>query len=161
TQGDQFVAGASGGITDIDIALVNIDAADDLTLTLRSDSAGTPGAIIDTWIIDDALIPSTAGIVHVDADGLTNLVAGTTYWLIASAPSTSHYGWNLNDQDITGQHCVSVPSTDCDDLIETETLGAFRIEVDGAVVPEPATLALLGLGFAGLGFSRRKRNATR
>src|SRR5688572_11572616 len=67
TQGDQFVAGASGGITDIDIALVKIDAADDLTLTLRSDSAGTPGAIIDTWLIDDAVVPSTAGVVHVDA----------------------------------------------------------------------------------------------
>jgi hypothetical protein len=157
TQGDQFVAAASGGITDIDIALVQISGSDDLTLTLRSDSAGTPGAIIETWIIDDALISETAGVVHVDADGLTNLVAGTSYWLIASAPSTSHYGWNLNDQGITGQHCFSVPSTSCDS-IETETLGAFRIEVDGAVVSEPATIALLALGLLGLGFSRRRKH---
>ena len=96
--------------------------------------------------------------MHVDADGLTNLVAGTTYWLIASAPSTSFYGWNFNDQGITGQRCFSVPSTACDN-IETETLGAFRIEVDGAVISEPTTIVLLGLGLVGLGFSRRKHIA--
>jgi hypothetical protein len=40
------------------------------------------------------------------------------------------------------------------DLTQPDNLGNFFF---ASIVPEPATLALLGIGLAGFGFSRRRR----
>jgi len=96
-----------------------------------------PGGVFD-WT--STVNTATAGLVDGNAAGLVSNRGGTI-----------NDTWNANDtlwlrwverNDISNDHGLAI-----DNLSFTA----------GQAIPEPATLALLGLGLAGLGFSRRRQ----
>ena len=87
---------------------------------------------------------------QVDLNGTSNIES----WLIddhTTSQWSTFSGSFLADSSLSSIACTTV-------VPSTGTVGNFIDDVQVSAVSEPATLALLGLGLAGLGFTRRRLN---
>jgi len=84
-----------------------------------------------------------------------NTAAGSEVLSLAPNPLIGFWGFT------TDSAILSVELVEANPLmgIETYLLDNLRMATALAAVPEPAILALMGLGLIGIGFSRRKRKA--
>lgn len=148
-----FTPSGNFTLTQIDVAISNSEAPISVTLSLDHASGGLPGATIESWTITDLPIFGVPPIVvqTVTPVSPVSLVSGTEYWLAASAAGDTIDAWNFA---LAGPNAPAALNTGSGWALQTltppEFSGAF--DVEGSVVPEPSTWAMMLLGFAGLGF---------
>lgn len=167
--GMRFRATGTGVVTSVDIGLTCYTLADSgpcsptpsIGFGIHSDSAGAIGPQLGYLSVSVSNSSGNDSLTTGIPTTTTSLVAGTDYWLTALGGSLystlQGITWNANNTGALGTRYRGNGYAYDVYYDDTYALGAFRINGPSASVPEPGTIALIGLaGFAGLGFFRRR-----
>ena len=179
---DDFIAAASGKVIQVDW-WGTAAQSNQFEITFHNDAGGVPAATPPSGGIDQQFVTSAG--VDPDGDGVfffsspwqvlptsLSLTSGNHYWF---SVANFNFGWNWANAGAGG------PTVGAESFTGVVSTGvgpnggphfgpwnpvlqptgakqdfAFRIWVDSAV-PEPSILALLGIGLAGFGFTRKRK----
>jgi hypothetical protein len=152
--GESFTPSQTGTLSKIVVALQFVAGTNAGTISLRADAGGVPGAVLESFNVGS--LPTDDGAFHTPTtvnDALNvPLVAGTTYWVVASASATDSLAWMFSDS-ATGNHATSFDGG-ATWFANPDSQGAFRVTENLPTVPEPSSLTVLSIGLVMLAGKR-------
>lgn len=139
-RGERFTAGVTGTAHQLDIAIGHVSGNTSVSMGLFFDVGGTIfgqlGSLVPVTTQASSFgYPAAYQSLNVSGAGW-NVVAGTTYWLVAFPSTNSNHGWQWNSTGATGIHYAG------GNYNPSLTQGVFRLET----VPEPASFVALAVG---------------
>lgn len=146
----------SYNLTEIDIALAFFTTDSVLNVNLCADNAGVPGSILETFGVINVGGDLSSGSEYV-LNSVTHpllTMGGTYYVTITPGTPGSSGGWNFTNDGHTGPNQWSSNGGITWNSV-TELDGAVTVQGALTSVPEPTSLAVLGLGAVAL--IRRRR----
>lgn len=128
-----------------------VTGPNDFTISIASDSGGSPGAAVETFA--GATFPAPLSAIQTITSVANPLLQGNqTYWLVMQATSSSsatHGGWAVNDQGQIGAYLSNSNNGFIWGLQNDEASISPVFEINGIPsrggpeVPEPSSLALI------------------